>query len=675
LSRRHAALVFLAALAARLCFVFVADEPLLFGHQHHYLNGALSILENPHPWDFIVRHEGWRLWGGLWTMAPLYYLFAAGVFAVLGPHLAGLQAVQCGLDAGVAVLVGWLGCRIAGPRGWLAGLAYALYWPAIEMCQRTMTENLHTPLLVAAMAAVARLAAPPAAADGVPARRAALAGVLFGLSALARAVGLAFVPLAAAWLLWTHGWRRSWRAILVFAACTAAVIAPWTARQWWIVGDPSPIESVSVYNLWADNTLVDEQRLARQEYFLAKEETPAARRELAVFYAKQGITERWRQYPEKVWTHFRHFLRPEGLWVLLGAEQPWPLWRHLARLALDDAILLCAVPLFALYLVAGPPSPLRRLLASWTVYYMLMVVVVFHNEIRYRSALVPFALAGGAGGIALLARPESRRGGRVLAGCALGVALAVIMVRPFVGPAARAVRARALFRPTPEGVRSAAAADPRSARPWTTYGRWLAGAGRFPEALESYREAQRRIDHHWAPRSVFPRLLAEVGEADAAAEATEAAHQLSRTADPWLVLEVAWRELPPPRGTSIELARNDYGAVRGFELPQGDHRWSRHRAWLRLLPAEAAPAYDVALEMASPEPSPHERPEVRVSVRGGAAARFTLDRERRTCVLRTPAPAGGVLEVRLDAPAWSRAGQPAEQGVAVYRMTVTPVRG
>jgi 4-amino-4-deoxy-L-arabinose transferase-like glycosyltransferase len=669
--RRAAGAVFLAALAARLAFVFLADEPLLFGHQQHYLNGALGIVEHSRALEFILREEDWRTWGGQWTMAPLYYLFAAAVFAVFGPHLPALQAAQCVLDSGVAVLVAWLACRVAGPRGWWAGLLYALYWPSIEMCQRTMTENAHTPLLVAGMAALVRVAAPE---GGLPLRRAVGAGVLLGLSVLARAVGMAFVPLAAAWLLWTSGWRRSWRAILGFTLGAAAVIAPWTARQWWIVGDPSPIESVSIYNLWADNTLVDEQRLARQEYFLAREPTPAARRALAVYYAKQGITERWHLYPEKVWTHFRHFVRPEGLWVLLGAQQPWPAWRHLARLVLDDAILLIAVPLFAFFLVAGPASPERRLLLLWTAYYLLIVVVVFHNEIRYRSALAPFALAGAAGGAALLGRPERPRRGRALAGAALALALLLVMTAPFLGPAGRAVRAWWRFEPTPEGVAAAARADPGAARPWTSYGRWLAGHGRFPEALEAYREAHRRVDHHWTPRTVFPRLLAEAGRTEEAAAATAVAHELSRSADPWLVLELAWRDLPPPRGLSIDVGGNDYGAVRGFEGPLGDHRWTRHRAWLRIVPAETAAAYDVALEMASPEPSRFEHPEVRVSVQGGTDARFTIGRQRGVYVLRTPAPQDRLLLVRLEAPTWSWPGHPAEQGVAVYGMTVAPVR-
>ena len=60
------------------------------------------------------------------------------------------------------------------------------------------------------------------------------------------------------------------------------------------------------------------------------------------------------------------------------------------------------------FVVAGRPSPARRLILTWCAYYLLMVVVVFHNEIRYRSAFVPFAFAGAAGGAMLLASAAER---------------------------------------------------------------------------------------------------------------------------------------------------------------------------------------------------------------------------------------------------------------------------
>src|SRR6185503_15184200 len=100
----------------------------------------------------------------------------------------------------------------------------------------------------------------------------------------------------------------------------------------------------------------------------------------------------------------------------------------------------------------------------------------------------------------------------------------------------------------------------------------------------------------------------------------------------------------------------------------------RGRATLRLRPPETAAAYDVTLEMGSPEPSPFEAPRVRVSVDGGAAAEFTLTREVRPYTLRTPAPPGGEVRVELQAPTWNRSDAFADQGVRVDAFAVAPVR-
>jgi hypothetical protein len=52
--------------------------------------------------------------------------------------------------------------------------------------------------------------------------------------------------------------------------------------------------------------------------------------------------------------------------------------------------------------------------------------------------------------------------------------------------------------------------------------------------------------------------------------------------EPWLVLEIAWRELPPPRTDDVFVARNDYGAVRGMFHPRGiDAEEERSSQWAR----------------------------------------------------------------------------------------------
>jgi len=153
-----------------------------------------------------------------------------------------------------------------------------------------------------------------------------------------------------------------------------------------------------------------------------------------------------------------------------------------------------------------------------------------------------------------------------------------------------------------------------------------------------------------------------------------AANRFSYDVDAWQALEVAWRELPPPREDAVLLARNDYGAARGFYLPDRGQRWSRGRAWLRLRPSTPSAAYDVELAMGSPEPSPFAAPVVEVRVGDGPARPVTLARAMGAFTFRAPAPPDGVLRVELRAPVWSRTGQSADQGIRVESLRVRPAQ-
>jgi hypothetical protein len=94
---------------------------------------------------------------------------------------------------------------------------------------------------------------------------------------------------------------------------------------------------------------------------------------------------------------------------------------------------------------------------------------------------------------------------------------------------------------------------------------------------------------------------------------------------------------------------------------------------MRLVPTSPAAAYDVTIEMGSPDPSPFASPEVTLSA-GERRSRFTLQREVRPYSLRVAAPpAGQPLVVSFTAPTWCVSTEPAEQGVRVDRMTVSPV--
>jgi hypothetical protein len=567
----------------------------------------------------------------------------------------------------------------------------------------TMTENLHTVLLVWGVALLAR--------EPERETRASLAwgGALLGLGALARSVTSAFVLAVALLRALGERSRRGLLAAALVAGGAALPVAPFLARNL-AIGHPLAIETAAYENLWFANQLGDRERFARQREAVYSQPTPERVRAAALRFALQNMSERPLELLTKVRVNFFHLLRPDWLDSLLRVERPGAAARYVAGILTEDLVLLAAVPPFFLFLVAGPPSPARRLIALWTAYYVAMIVVVFHNELRYRSALLPFALAGAAGGVALLARPAARASWRARLAAAVGLLLVAAMVADYPARGLRTLRAwRALSAAEAPLARAdlaeaqriaagAAALDPRSPRVWLEHGRRLHVAGHAAEALAAYRRALEVAKPGTViPTLVLPRLLAEAGDAAAWPRAVEAADLYSWSTDPWLALETAWRELPAPRGDAVEVGHGDYGAVRGFLQPRGldprvlrrfqafeiyerdtsgavlpgFHRWTRSRAWLRLTPATPAPAYDVTLEMGSPPPSPLTAPQVEVRV-GDAAQRFTLSREIAAYTLRTPAPRNGPLLIEVRSPTWCRPGHPAEQGVRVDRLSVTP---
>jgi tetratricopeptide (TPR) repeat protein len=678
----------IVAVVARLVFLFGADEPLLYAHPYNYFLGAQAIVEHPHPVRFVLTSDAWHRWLGPWTIAPLYYLFLAGLMAVFGQHLLPIQLVQIALDALCAVLTGHLGRRVAGPRGAWAGMAYALNFHAIEQAPITLTENFHTVLLLGGIVLLIEESSPrggDARARGRRGWRALLAGAfLVGLSALARSVSTAFVPLASLWRWWAGRDRDALLRAAAIAAAAAAAVVPWTIRNAVVTGDFIPVETNGIYNFYDDNTFVEGQRRIRQEELIGAAPTLKERRDLALRFAERGIARRPDLFVEKAWRNLLHLIRPDGLHILLVVEEPMPSWRNAALILLDDAVVLPTVVLFTVYLLAGRRTPAWGYIAAWTAYYLLMVVVLFHNEIRYRSTLLPFALAGAAGGWSILARGEGPLW-RVRVGLAGAGALVALVVAPYLVPSFEALRSlpplAAMEAALERGDRAeaerqahrAASADPAAARPLLWYGRALARSGDAARALDAYEHAKDRRPHVWVPTVVKPALLASLGRQDEATRAAMEANVFSRNVDAWLALEAAWRHLPPPVTDEVRLGDGDYGAARGFTLPLPEGRWTRHRAYLRLRPSSLAPEYDVTLWMGSPEPSPLDTPEVIVRIGDGPPIRFAATREVAPYHLRVPAPPDGVLVARIEAPTWNRGREPAEQGVKVSRITVTPV--
>jgi 4-amino-4-deoxy-L-arabinose transferase-like glycosyltransferase len=699
--------VFVAALAARLAFWWLADQPLLYAHQYHYFTNGLRIFEHPNPLGYLFYSDDWRTWAEHWTIAPLYYPFEALVFFLFGPHLAPLRLVQCVLGAVTAVAVGAMGREAAGPRGWLAGLAYAFYGYSVELPTWTLTENLHNALLAAACALLLQ---------SVPRqdlRLTVVGGAILGLSALARSVSSAFLPVAALWRWWYGTEKGRVKAAVAVLVSGLALILPWSARNVLVIGDFVPIETTAYENIWYANHFTDPQRFHRQMQIIGEQPTPAAKRTTAMYFALRGIRRSPGAFIDKVGSNFWHFFRPEGLHNLLTIERTQEPWRHALYVVLEDGMIAVALPLFLVFLVGARRTAAWAFIALWTAYYLFFEVVVFLNEVpRHRAGFVPFFLAGAAGGAALMVDRQARRRWPVLVGLVLGVAFSLSLILPYVGPASRTCRAQSALRPAREAIArgdlaeadrlatAAALRAPRSPRPWFDHAQELYRAGHPAEALAAYdRGAGLATLFNWRADVARPRLLRGLGREADAATAYRKLDEMSWGGDPWLVEEAAWRELPPPAGHEVRLGDGDYGFVRDFHHPRGGdpsllrnrlewshyddpgkpqpppgtHRWTRGRASVRIVPDDGAAAHELTLFMGAPFPSPLSAPTVEVRVNGGAPLRFPLSPEVKAYSSRIDTPPGEPVLVEIAAPTWCRAGEPADQGVRLDRVVLAPV--
>jgi hypothetical protein len=681
-SRLRGPTLFLLAFLVRLAYLYGFDDPLL-STEWNYLQGGLRIAEHESPARFVWTSDAWREWGEVWVVSPLYYVFLAAIFLGFGAQVRPVQVSQCGLDALTAVLVAAIGQRLEPRYGAWAGVVYALYWPSLGLPTALLSENLHTPLLVAGVALLLRDVERDEAAAGGGRRgcEAFLGGLALGLSALARSVSQLFIPIAAAWRFWYGRGRVAPGLLLVAGASTA--ILPWALRNTFVMGDPVPVETLAYYNLYRFNSFVAPDRLERRTGTIRRADTPAERRALALRYAAQGIFGNPGAFARKVALNVRHFLRPEGLHQLFGTEWPQGGFWHAGNVLLGDGVLLIGLPLFAFFLVAGPRGPERALLLLWTLYYVLLLVVVYVTEIRFRTALAPFVIAAAPAGALALGGAAGRRR---KAGLLVAAALVLLMVVPqvprvyrgtlayFYGLRAQSALARGDRAAADALAQKAADAAPRAVAPRLRHARALAAAGLFDEAAAVYADAaSRRADHFVAPLAL-PQVLRQAGRHEAAQAAQARANELVRNPEwnPTLVLAGCWLWLDPPVTDEVLVGRGDYGAVLNFHHDLGGHRWTRHTARVRLRPKTRAAAYDVVLEMGTPGPSPLTTARVFVRSSGGEQAAFVVGRKVEPHRMRIAAPEDGVLELAIAGPSWNRLGDPPDRGVRVDRVSLTP---
>jgi len=317
------------------------------------------------------------LLSAVYGVGGVRYPLSRTLFSVLG----GLTCVL------VALLIG----RMAGaPWGVLAGLGLAIY-PEHAYWSMHFLPEVPSGLLFAAVALTC------VSLDAKPSfGRAALLGVLLGASALVSPRNLLVVPAFVVLVALYHGMDvvRTWgRSMVVAGLFMAAVIAPWTARNYAVSGTPTLISAHGGSTfLQGNNALVfsdpaligswysgDHANIPGYEDFLQLPDAERSTRatELAIAFLK-GLS-----YTDLVKLEVMKAYRflspitdtPNAMyrWVIAiswSAVAPFVIWGAIASWRDRRAAFMHAV------------------LAAY-----LAITVVFFGEPRYRATLAPLLVA------------------------------------------------------------------------------------------------------------------------------------------------------------------------------------------------------------------------------------------------------------------------------------------
>lgn len=248
-------LVAVSLLAVGLRYAaYGATAPILVtGDEEYYFQTAVQIaLGNGHVYPARGALAEW----------PPGYPFALSWFADPDGAVADAESLarrmivaQMWLGGLLVLLCGCLGRALLGPvEGIAAALVAAVYPDFIVFSHYLFSETLFSVLLVGGVLALVAWDRSPRPGTAV------MAGILFGFAALTREIA---IPLAAAGALW---WRfraeptqrgRSLRHGALLGLVVAAIVLPWTLRNYAALDRFVPVSNAGWLNVRSGNTLID----------------------------------------------------------------------------------------------------------------------------------------------------------------------------------------------------------------------------------------------------------------------------------------------------------------------------------------------------------------------------------------------------------------------------------
>jgi tetratricopeptide (TPR) repeat protein len=209
---------FVIALAVRLAFVVDARDSPFLAHrlidEQDYHNLAQGYVRGAWP-------DGEALF-----RPPLYPLFLAATYRLVGSDVWTVRLVQAGLGSIAAPLTVWICARVLGSVRLAlgAGLIVAACGTLVYYDVQLLAASLDSLLLLGTVALLLRSDATGRSRDWL------LAGAVAGLSAANRGTMLVVLPVVAGWALARRQPHSARRLVLkrlgIFAAAAATVVAP-----------------------------------------------------------------------------------------------------------------------------------------------------------------------------------------------------------------------------------------------------------------------------------------------------------------------------------------------------------------------------------------------------------------------------------------------------------------
>ncbi len=401
------------ALLLRLLYLYEAADSLFFEvpvvDAKSYVDGALELSSS-----------SWLGPSRPFWQPPLYPYILGLIYSICGPGVWAPHLLQALVGAGICALLYLIAYRVFPPSVALgAALAATVYGPLIyfggELLPTLLGIGLDLLLVYVLLGRMSDKELTP--------KRWLLAGVLLGLSALAVANALLFLPMSLLWLAWTHhrAGTETRRILLnggLLLLGSGLIIAPVTARNYFVGADWVLISSNAGVNFYIGNNPDYEQTVnirpgqqwselvempervagietasAKARFFFAQS-FEFARREPVAFL---GLTLRkfylfWRgdeirRNLDLYWARQDSLLLSALLWQGLGLAFPFGLVGPLALFGW-----------FSFWRQPAGGTPQGRLLALLPLVYMLSVVLFFVTS-RYRLPAVPFLLLFAAYGV------------------------------------------------------------------------------------------------------------------------------------------------------------------------------------------------------------------------------------------------------------------------------------